>query len=253
MIMTIVSIICYSLLQKRSYDVLQETDYALEESRKEIIEENEVREEHDKRLLNRLQVNGCNRLKVPEDGNCLLAAVQLQLGKANMQTSVSQLRDIVSHHFIEHEDVYRQLTTYEEDYRSQCLLLKNDGYWNCQLFDLLPMVLSNATGARVRIYSSHITQSYTEIAPTAQIKPEVPISVPFINLAYTAIQGKEHYDAFERIKTDTQNESATEQAVVTSPIDSLIPVCNTVSSALPISSPTCLAECLEELNHSEAY
>ena len=190
---------------------------------------------------------------MPEDGNCLLTAVQLQLGKANMQTSVSQLRDIVSQHLIEHEEVYRPLTTYEDDYGSQCLQLKNDGYWNCQLFDPLPMVLSNATGARVRIYSSHITQAYTEIVPTAQIKPEAPVSMPFINLAYTAIQGREHYDALESIKTDTQNESATEQAVVTSPVDILIPVCPTVSSALPISSPTCLAECPEELNHSEAY
>ena len=91
------------------------------------------------------------------------------------------------------------------------------------------MVLSNATGARVRIYSSHITQAYTEIAPTAQIKPEAPVSVPFINLAYTAIQGREHYDAFESIKTDTQNESATKQAVETNPVDILIPVCPTVS------------------------
>ena len=79
--------------------------------------------------------------------------------------------------------------------------------WHTELCDIIPVVhvLANVFQTTVKVFSSSLHQPYIEFQVTLQC--ESPVQDSKLYLAHCSIPGKEHYDYYECIKKNTENET----------------------------------------------
>ena len=80
----------------------------------------------------------------------------------------------MSSHLKKHKNDYVQYTnayTYDE----QCIALENDGTWNMDLMDILPLATANIFQVNVKIISSRIDRGVIEIKPSMKLPPLLPV------------------------------------------------------------------------------
>ena len=161
-----------------------------------------IEQYHEKRLDNLLASNGFERLKVPADGDCFFNSVKCQLEET---ITVDDMRERLGKHMVDNKTHYSEFLRVDERTPSNFDQMINDiqskGVWKLELADCLPLAVANSFAVPLKIFSSRIS------TPVYDIKPDLVTSerTPII-LAYSAIHGREHFDAVrKRSETTTVN------------------------------------------------
>ena len=119
-------------------------------------------------------------------------AILHQLPTENIQThNVAWLRSAVSSQMLEHASQYKSYAD-ETTYEVQCKELINNGTWNIELMDILPLAVANIFQTEIKIISSVADEGVMEFNPSFSIKPLLPVEN--IVLSHYGIPGREHYD-----------------------------------------------------------
>ena len=155
---------------------------------------------HAKRLDKLLASNMMERVSIPADGNCLLGAVLHQLGES---MSAQTLRAQVAKHLEDNIIHYLCFVNFPDAMTSEQEIevfvkmieeIKEDGTWNNEMSDFIPLCLANMFRRPIRIFSSRPFQPVIDIEPDlAAAVNESPILV-----AHVAMHGTDHYDAVEK-------------------------------------------------------
>ena len=160
---------------------------------------------HNTRLNNLLASNGFIRHEVEADGNCLMNVVCVQLEGT---VTPEQLRSLVAEHLLEHTQHYINFLQFPESanerqknelFRKSVDELKNDGKWNTDLGDCLPLAVSNHLHRSIRIYSSKLSNQVYDIVPDISSEGEETLV-----LSLFAVRGTEHFDAVKKVNTNSQ-------------------------------------------------
>ena len=140
------------------------------------------------------------RYTIPADGNCLLVAVLHQLGES---MSTQELRTRVAEHLEEniiHNLCFVNFTEAmtpeqeQEVFVKMIEKIKEDGTWNNEMSDFIPLCLANIFQRPIRVFSSRPFQ------PVFDIEPDLVASVTEspILIARMAIHGTDHYEAAKK-------------------------------------------------------
>ena len=151
-------------------------------------------EKQQKNLLKKvdrlLKVNGCERVEVPQDGNCFFHAV---LHQQKSFDTIALLRKEVSAHVSKHKEVYLPYCVgiSSKGFRKHAKEINKPGYWDNDLGDL-PLAMANMLRRKIVIFSGN---KFNALSVVPSIKPKSPLvdEAPIL-LAYVAHDGKEHYD-----------------------------------------------------------
>lgn len=180
---------------------------------------------HTTRLDNLLLSNGLERIKIKPDGNCFLNAIIEST--RDQETTAEALRIKVVEHLRVEKAHYRNFLSYLENltddekdklYDEYLSDLSQDGHWNIQLADCLPLAVANLYKRQLRVYSSRIANSVYDIVP--DLSENMPAVEP-IKVALFSVFGQEHYDAVKPIEHEQNTPSRKESTL--SPQDNRTP------------------------------
>ena len=156
----------------------------------------ENKQVHTERLRKVLVEHWKETHAIPGDGDCFFNSVCHQVRFTNPDLDAIKLREIVCEHLKEQKEEYCGYIHLEDDEAFEDKIdkeLKPSGQWKSDLGDLLPSCIANIFQCHVEIYSSR------ESTPYHKFKPSISKSTlhhsSTIQLAYTAIEGSEHYDS----------------------------------------------------------
>ena len=152
---------------------------------------------HNKRLNSLLEHNGLKRVPVAADGNCFFSAASLHLIGHNHKS----LREALCVHIENNKDLYTSVFQAVSDSDKRCLVslteiqqLRENGTWNSNVNDILPLALADLTNRRVKIFSSRVNTPHLDVTPTLKGPYASSIFKP-IYLAFLVPRGQpEHYD-----------------------------------------------------------
>ncbi|MEW8546092.1 MAG: OTU domain-containing protein, partial [Candidatus Thiodiazotropha sp.] len=191
-------------------DNLSDTEKAIRKSKKEKQILDIVHKYHTQKLDKILASNMLERKSVPADGNCLFASA---LFHTQQNMSVEELRARVVDHLVENSAHYicfanvSEPSTEEEEHERFIELtqeIKEDGAWNSDMSDLVPLCLANIFKRPLRIFSSR------PFTPVFDVVPDLvtPSSEDPLLISHLAIRGSDHYDAVIRktLSTTRQND-----------------------------------------------
>jgi hypothetical protein len=88
--------------------------------------------------------------------------------------------------------------------------LSQDGHWNIQLADCLPLAVANLYKRQLRVYSSRIANSVYDIVP--DLSENMPAVEP-IKVTLFSIFGQEYYDAVKPIEHEQNTPSCKESTL----------------------------------------
>lgn len=145
-----------------------------------------------------LASNGLKRVRIEGDGNCLFKAACV----ANCDfESPEILRQKLCDHLSSNIDTYIDFlpsgtsandTERKNKYISKVNFLREEGHWDNDLADALPLAIANLSGRVLKIYCSKRANPMYEIRPVLHAEID---ENDCINLAFIQVPGFEHYDA----------------------------------------------------------
>ncbi|KAH3779743.1 hypothetical protein DPMN_002916 [Dreissena polymorpha] len=142
-----------------------------------------------------LASNGLKRVRIEGDGNCLFKAVCVSTCDFE---SPEILRQKLCDHLSAKLDTYidflpnNTCANKMDKYISKVNFLREEGHWDNDLADALPLAIANVSGRVLKIYCSRRANSMYEIRPTLHADTDAN---DCINLAFIQVPGLEHYDA----------------------------------------------------------
>lgn len=169
-----------------------------------------VQQAHLSRLDNLLASNELKRKAIYGDGDCFFNALMTS-GKFTEETI--EMRTNLCEFMKANIDKYitfwaartdSDASVQPKNFVDELEKMKVPGEWNNDIADIVPLAVANLYGYTLRIYSSSLSK------PVMEIKPDQD-SKKVINIAYTAIRGKEHYDATENINIHTERSVSMEE------------------------------------------
>ncbi|XP_052258727.1 uncharacterized protein LOC127863341 [Dreissena polymorpha] len=142
-----------------------------------------------------LASNGLERVRIEGDGNCLFKAVCVSTCDFE---SPEVLRQKLCDHLSAKLDTYidflpnNTCANKRDKYISKVNCLREEGHWDNDLADALPLAMANVSGRVLKIYCSRRANPMYEIRPTLHADTDAN---DCINLAFIQVPGLEHYDA----------------------------------------------------------
>jgi len=136
------------------------------------------------------------------DGDCLIKAIIKQLNDQSI--TVSAVRQQISNHIIENIHHYNGFIRVEQNVLEEEKIrlitanarkLDENGHWESEYADFVPLCLANIFKRSIRIFSSRLFTPVFDIEPDLS-QPQN--DVPFL-LAHLATHGSEHYDAVRKL------------------------------------------------------
>ncbi|MES9882503.1 MAG: hypothetical protein ABW185_16670 [Sedimenticola sp.] len=180
---------------------LNTLDKAIKQSIKEQHVLDVLQKYHANKLDKILASNMVTRHPVYPDGNCLFAAV---LEHVDESMSVTDLRSKIAKHFEENIIHYICFVTFPDiitadeehtQFIDMIEEIKQDGKWNSDMSDIVPLCIANVLQRPLRIYSSRPFNPVCDITPDLVTIANTAEPIP---LAHTAIRGSDHYDAVKK-------------------------------------------------------
>lgn len=132
---------------------------------------------------NFLTSNGLRRVEMNANGNCFIHALVPQVEEISSISDPIALRARVVEHRRDKRLHYRNFLTFPSDASdeekdmtySECLDdLKQNGHWNSDLADCVPLAIANTFQRIVHIYSSRISNPVCDITPVLLEKEKRP-------------------------------------------------------------------------------
>ena len=130
--------------------------------------------DHNARLDNLLASNGLERKRIYPDGNCFLRAVLTQISDPQNNLDAPKLRQDIVNHLRENHEHYINVLSFRSDddeisnrdiYEDTINDIQQDGHWNVELADCMPLAVSNIFKRTIRIFSSRISNQVYDIKP----------------------------------------------------------------------------------------
>ena len=153
---------------------------------------------HNRRLDELLKHNGMERVPVYPDGNCFFTAASFHL----LNSDRTSLREELCFHIDENINYYKDFfpsSGDDEEERTQQVnasveKLRQNGVWDSDGNDIVPLVLANYTGRRVKIFSSKLDKPVWDITPSLKTGMTTSVFCP-IYLAFLSPRGQPaHFD-----------------------------------------------------------
>jgi len=164
---------------------------------------------HIHRLDKLLASNGCKRVPVYADGDCLIKAVLNQL--TDQTYTVDEMRTKISNHLLDNLHHYSGFIKLDENLSEDDQMdlmsrhakqLEDNGHWQSDYADFVPLCLANILHRQIRIYSSRV------FSPIFDIEPDlVTATGETLMLAHLATRGTEHYDSVRKIEKNDHGSS----------------------------------------------
>ena len=144
---------------------------------------------HMARLRQLTSDHGMKEMEVPRDGNCFFEATACQIP----ETTASLIRQKVCE-FLRKNKSDPLITGYieKENFDNELLQLMQEGKWNLNVMDLLPLAIANLFERKVVIFSSDPDVCVQNIAVDENVT-QPNKSSPLCYVFY-AIPGHEHYN-----------------------------------------------------------
>ena len=129
------------------------------------------------------------------------------------------LRSKIAGHMREFKSHYIEFTD-PTKYETHLQEMTNDGYWNFDLMDIVPLVIANIFQCQVKILSSVADRGVLEFLPTMQI--QASLLVNGFTLAHIGIPGRQHYNSVTAEKQERNDKCPLEPFDGESDIDDLL-------------------------------
>ena len=195
---------------------------------------------HEKYLDRILKVNGYERKKIAEDGDCFFRSVLAQCDLIDAcQTedeNVAAFRSLCSEYIHSNQEMWSHWIP-NNDMVNKIKQVKKRGVWNTDIMDIMPYVVLDMLYCNFLIFQSGEGLNIKRIKPRTSLKCETGL-VLCCRLAH----GREHYDACMSSNTSTVPLSFTNIAIVAHSNNTVTDVQQRSINEHPLSIPKAAAD-----------